>query len=351
MPISFGKRTWVIPAVLLLAGGAVVLLQWAPWQPTEPPTDPPPGKAGDHVAGILGDSQNSLTFDLGPKRRESLAAAVKSYKPKTQGRIDDLDAPISAMLSGLPCVTHVGMTPASAKRSKRLIHFLNWHYVDRQRLAVDLGKPLADDDWERFLQSVESVQLEQAVALACLCQHHGLKRVYLEGLTAADMADLPGRFAAVSEAAPHQADLRKQLAELRAVLDVAEPGSAKFKKAADLAKEVRGLLDAHRMEVLKLGAAGQLRLNGLLAEVLPLDDADLLAAAGPDKRGAIDADAAARRERAMVKNAFSAGPVAIIVWGGSHDLTAAIRAMGADAEYVRVTQETYGRLIKEKPFR
>src|SRR5207245_2727192 len=103
---------------------------------------------------------------------------------------------------------------------------------------------------------------------------------------------------------PEQQSLRRQLADLRTILAKAEAGTPRHSAAVKLVKEVTDLLEAHRTEVLNLGAACRLLVQGELAVVLPLDDLALLDGGAPSLKGEFDSKAVARREDAMVKNAF-----------------------------------------------
>ena len=113
---------------------------------------------------------------------------------------------------------------------------------------------------------------------------------------------------------------------------------------ANVAESVLLFLEVERLRDirLQLGAVGQLLLAGEALEVLPLDDAELQAAADPVKAdGSVRFDQAAndRRERAMVKRLLKAGPVAIVILGRDHDLGDEIRAADGRAVYRRVEAE------------
>jgi len=82
-----------------------------------------------------------------------------------------------------------------------------------------------------------------------------------------------------------------------------------------------------------------------LEEVLPPDDEKLLDAAKAVLTGGkltVNAAKVAERREAMVQKALAKEPVAVIILGGSHDLTDAVRGViGERCEYIRVTVPAY----------
>jgi hypothetical protein len=112
-------------------------------------------------------------------------------------------------------------------------------------------------------------------------------------------------------------------------------------EAKTLEKEIAGMLEQHRFSMLEIGAAGRLLVSGELGEVLPLDDAKLLDAAAPvlaNGKVTFDAAKVAARRDAMVQWALAKDHAAVIVLGGSHDLTDNVRGIvGEGCEYIRVT--------------
>jgi hypothetical protein len=196
---------------------------------------------------------------------------------------------------------------------------------------------------------VELVQVQQVALLRCLAKRHGLKTVHIERLTAEGAAEFKTRIAALKEAEPHQATLRQQLAEVQALLKkLADDGKARserFAKAQAVEKDIADLLEHHRMELLELGAIAHLLVSGELQQVLPLDDEALLDAAKPRlKNGEVVPDPAAKaaRQDGMVRALLKAGPVAVAVLGGAHDLTdSAQRVASPGSEYLRVTVQAY----------
>lgn len=98
-----------------------------------------------------------------------------------------------------------------------------------------------------------------------------------------------------------------------------------------------------RVETLPYGAVGRLVMRGRI-EVEPLD-ADLLERAKPvrpDGTVRLDAVAVEARHDGQVKRALAAGPCAVLVLGGGHDLSASIRRLGGGTtEYIRLTPKQY----------
>jgi hypothetical protein len=178
--------------------------------------------------------------------------------------------------------------------------------------------------------------------LRCLVRHHGLRRVFIERLTPEQMPAFKDKIAALREAEPHQDTLRKRYKETRNLVEqLAADGDERHAKALALEQEIAGMLEQHRFAMLEIGAASRLLVSGELEEVLPLDDAELLDAAGPDLANgklAFDPLKVAAREHAMVRRALATDHAAVIVLGGSHDLTDSIRGVVGDGcEYIRVT--------------
>jgi hypothetical protein len=238
----------------------------------------------------------------------------------------------------LPGVLRVDIALSSAQPAKRVIHFLDWHFVGRDHLAKAAGRDLTDDEYSRHLLQVELVQVDQLAALDCLAKHHRLKRVLAERLTDDDMPALPAK---VTDLRHAETALATQLADVRALLAAEKPGSDRYAKAARLEKELEALEDERRRDLLKVGAAIRLMVSGRLHAVLPLDDAALLDAASPLRPGGLDPAALAKREGAMVGRALVDGPVSVIVCGGAHDLTAAFKRQALECEYLRVTTHGY----------
>jgi hypothetical protein len=274
-------------AFVVLAAAAAVTVWWGPWRTAD---------VQEH------QDTNPLTEEDIEQRRADLAGRVARYAPAKPADINNLAAPLVNMLRGLPGVAGVDATPATSNPHRRIVHFLDWHYVD---LLANDGRT----DWEAFLREVEAVQLDQAAALQCLAQHHGLKRVLVEGLTETDMALLPDKVTQLREAEQNQPALKAQLAEVQTLIQQNKSATDRRNKAVALEKQIVGMLVAHRTETLKMGAAVRLLVSGRLDAVLPLDDARLLDAAGPILPGGKqDTAAVADREAAMVKKALASGP-------------------------------------------
>jgi hypothetical protein len=135
---------------------------------------------------------------------------------------------------------------------------------------------------EELLLEVEAVQLEEMALLRCLIKHHGLKRIFSEGLTAKDLPNYKEKVAVLRDTEKNEiSQLRKQLAEVRELMKGADPKGDRHEQAKKIDAEVSEMIDQHRRRLLELGAAGRLLIAGEIEEFLPLDDADLLNQTNP----------------------------------------------------------------------
>lgn len=213
------------------------------------------------------------------------------------------------------------------KTTHRIVHILNWHFVPQDVFAVDIRdqseKPVSDDEidelYEEFLSEVEAVQKEQMEVLRHLVKHNGLKKVYLEGLTAKDAKKLENFINTLRKHEPPKGDSGLEIF----------------------------LREQYRRDLLELGAAGRLVISGELEAVLPVEDAELLEAANPvkeDGKVRFDQEAIERREDAMVKNMLKMDEAAVIILGGGHDLT---DNSDNAIEYIRIESRNYHKLVLE----
>jgi hypothetical protein len=282
-------------------------------------------------------------MDLEAHRRET-ADAVNAYTPKVKGRIDDLALPIADLLRQLPGVATVEVLVAPAKRTHRIIHLADWHFVPKDLYALELGF-LSDEELEaryrKFLDEVELVQIEQEGVLRCLIRHHGLRRVLYEGLTPEETRLSREKVKELRTAGPA---IREQVRAVRSLLKKlrdAKQGT-RYEEGVAAEQTAFGLLEEHRVDVLKFGAPGRFDEGEL--EVAALDEAGLLEKAKPvTPEGTVKVDAAAVRARndAQVKVALKNGPCAVIVLGGGHDLSPSVRRLTGTTEYIRVVTKRY----------
>lgn len=193
---------------------------------------------------------------------------------------------------------------------QKIIHIADWHYVTRDDFAADLKAQgdISDEEIDRqyaeFLDSVESVQNEQATILRGLIREHGVKAVFMEGVTDENVATV------------------RQVAEELPELDLPEL-HRQMVESEDFAERALLLvtIDGHRAKLLQLGAVGRLIRTGELEDVLPLEDHATWAAADPTKIGfEFGGTANAAREREMARRLKAGGAVVVVILGGGHDL-------------------------------
>jgi hypothetical protein len=269
------------------------------------------------------------------KERTASAEAVEKYRPQDTGRVDDLGRPVADLLRQLPGVAGVEVVPASGKPARRLIHLRDFHYVPRDLFALELrGQGTITEEemdlrYQEHLLEVELVQLEHLALLRCLARRHGLRRVFVEGITPEGVNNFREMVAALKKV---DTDLNEQLQEVQRLLQGAKDGSERHAKAKAIEGEVLALLDRFRLDVLPLGTAGRLLMSGDVEEVLPLDDAKLLDEAKPiDPAGRFHLDPAklSARHDGQVKAVLKAGAFALVPqtyparqWMGSWDAAA-----------------------------
>ncbi len=245
-------------------------------------------------------------------------------------------------------------TLPAKKRTHRLIHLRDWHYVPKDLYALDMRtaykRPLSEQEidllHEELLLEAELVQYEQMTLLRCLIKHHGLRQVVAEGFSEKELQVYRDKVAAHGAVEKEQIPaLRKQLAEVRTLLAEMTEGEDRYEKAKAIEQEILALLDRHRVAMLELGAAGRLLMSGELEEVLPLEEADKLEAAKPVlPSGEVRPDPTKieARHDAQVRAAFKHGPFALVILGGAHDLSrSADHFTQGGCEYMRVTTKRY----------
>jgi hypothetical protein len=251
---------------------------------------------------------------------EMVAVPASDEPPGTEPRTADL-------LRQLPGVVQVEVAVRAEQPTHRIVHLRDWHFVPRDLYALDSN----DEPYEQFLQKVDAVQQEQMTLLRCLIRDRGLRRVFAEGMTAEDLPHYKERIAVLRDME------QNQIPELRALLTRTK--TAKHKA------EIVDMLDQHKARLLELGAAGRLLIAGEIDGVLPLDDAEALDRAKPitpDGKFLMDDAKLAARHDAQVRAVLDAGPMAIIVLGGAHDLSDSVRRLGGGrCEYIRVTTRRF----------
>jgi hypothetical protein len=280
------------------------------------------------------------------------AQAVTNYQPKTTARIDDIDIPATEILRPLPGVVQVEVCLNAEKPTSRIIHLRDWHFVPKELFALDMkqahGRELTTDEIDRLHQEllleVELIQLEQIAVLRCLIKYHGLKKVFSEGFSPAELDTYKDKIAVLRTMEKEQIpQIRKQLDDVRKLMEGASKSGKE--KAEAIEAELVTLLDQHMQRLLEMGASGRLLIAGELDDVLPLEDAAALEQAiplTPSGKMKHDPQKIEARHDAQVRAVMKEGPVAVIVLGGSHDLTGSIiRLSGGKCEYLRVTTKRF----------
>ena len=176
-----------------------------------------------------------------------------------------------------------------------------------------------------------------------------MKKVFSEGFSPNELDAYREKIAVLRSMEQEQIpEVRRQLEGVRKVLESAT--EERKEKAEAIEKELVTMLDDHKHRLLEMGATGRLLIAGELEEVLPLEDAEALEKASPIMPSGgvkLDPVKVEARHDAQVQLAMKEGPVAVIVLGGSHDLTGSIQRLGGgNCEYLRVTTKSYREIGK-----
>jgi hypothetical protein len=236
----------------------------------------------------------------------------------------------------LPGVSEVEYAVQVHNPTLTILHIRDYHVVPHDIFAMDvryaadhfLGDVQVDRLYAEHLQLVKVVQDEQMRTIRRL----GIRRVFIEGLTQKDLPAFKEIVRVVGDIDQHE------VPRLRSLL-------ADYREMGENTEEIEGLLNQHRVRLLEFGAAARLLMSGELAEVLPLDDADLLDQANPvtpDGQVKHDRDRVRAREDAMVRAVLERKGIVVIILGGNHDLSGSVRRLGQGrVDYVRVTTQAY----------
>ena len=226
-------------------------------------------------------------------------------------------------LRSLPGVESVEVVVECKSPRLTIIHVRDWHFVDKQSFALDVRdtseKPLSDaeidDLHEDHRTTVAAVQKQQRRLMLSLVKRHGIRRVFHEGLVAEQLPAYKRRIAALKKLKP-------------------------FLKGDDPLEQF--IRHEYETDLLRLGVPGQLLIDGQIEAVLPAEDKAAYEAANPvkpDGRIVFDQKAIEARENAIVRKMLhQSSKVAVVVLGGSHDLSDNIPA---GVKLVEVTVRTY----------
>ena len=264
-----------------------------------------------------------------------------SSRSALNARLDDLTVSVVESLKRLPDVVDVEVKVRVEKPTHRIVHLRDWHFITRDAFGIDarntseneLTEEEISHHYGHFLLQVDAIQTEQLAILRRLIKDHGLKRIFVEGLSADEMPNYLERVAIFRDLEQNQIPkLRKQLDEARAL------------KAKDIEQQAMEMLDEQGVRLLHIGAAGRLLVAGEIDEVLPLEDSVLHEQADPITGNKINfnMDKVKAREDAQVKAVLDKGPFGLVILGGSHDLSDSVRRLTQGrCEYIQVTTKRF----------
>jgi hypothetical protein len=285
-------------------------------------------------------------------REERLSAdAVDRYRPAVVARVDDITAAMVDLFRQIPGVVRLETRIAVEKPPHRIIHLRDMHLVPRHIVALELRQSLGREptsrecemNCQRISLKVERVQLELLAILRCLIRHHGLTKVFVEGMLVADHDGWREWIDALRVA--YSSGLSVGQSRLK-VSKQAIGGSALKGKELPQDGNLQPLetLNTDEPGLAEMGAPLHLAIRGELVEIFPLDDFTLLEANPVSPTGELQHDCARieARHDAQIRCLTKEGGVAVVILGGAHDLSESVqRIAGGKCEYIRVTSKRF----------
>jgi hypothetical protein len=236
--------------------------------------------------------------DLEAQAREQARQSEQqfhAYAPAQRIRLDDLDADAVALLNGLPGVARIVRGGPERKPSARIVQLCHVPL----RSALHLRVAPDSNAYRAYLTRIDMLHEQQTAVLRCLARHHGVKAIHAEGLADVSAAVWRANVALLKDMLAHEEDLQAANAE--------------------------DLLARLRQQCRLTGPVGVVEARGE-AKALPLETR---AGGGSD------------RDAAIVERLLAAGPLAVMVLDGSHDLTEEIQRQGLLVQYLRVEMTRY----------
>lgn len=195
--------------------------------------------------------------------------------------ITDLTTPAAELLRGLPGVADVQVLVQVEKPSARIIQLVDLRLLSKEAFTSKLGqeKPdLTDEEVEaqyrQHVREVEAIQEQQMALLRALIEKYGLKEVGTVGWTEKTRGDYQVKIESLRAVEKQMPALRKQLDEVRLLMvqmqATGRDKTERYDQVAGIEKEISGLVEKHRLEMLAAGAGERLLVAGELS-VFPLE--------------------------------------------------------------------------------
>jgi hypothetical protein len=266
--------------------------------------------------------------------------AVKSPFTNKVMAIDDLSVSVKKLLEKMPGVAKVEVhSPAEGVKS-RLVHFRNVHalpqkvWIEEEEQAR--GRKLTFPEIVALLRAryaaIEEGQKPIVECLKTLSEKHGLTEVGIEGLPKRALANYLKNANELKEMARKEPGWRRDFSrKLKA---------GNKKEANEIAKKMLAYQIKRGMD----GIGARLLLAGIIKNVIPIEDHVALAAGTPkiiNGKQVPDKKKNAAREEAVVRIALSERKCVVIIFGGYHDFTGAVKKVAPGCEYIRVTPKDF----------
>jgi hypothetical protein len=185
--------------------------------------------------------------------------------------------PLTEALEALPGVALVELQYSPGNPRVKVIHLLNWQMFNLEEFAQFYRSQRPElTDLEIYslfiaeMDELEALQKEQAEFLRSLVRQHGLRHVFLGGLTDGPPKEWDENLSTLRQIDAEE--LKREAANMTTLIENAAEGSEEKEQMIEARREALQVLRGHQWLLLSVGAPGQLLLSDEKIDVIPVED-------------------------------------------------------------------------------